>query len=107
MEEQGENVEAGRLLLYPALVLGGGTVFVLPWVLIVLGVEEALARGRVRDGFLKAFSWFCFGLPGVVAVTSDNGGFFMLIGLTLIAFAALVQLPRPAGPIVATPPRSA
>ena len=107
VEEQGEDVEPGRLLLYPALVLGGGTIFVLPWVLIVLGVSEALARGRVREGFQKAFVWFCVGLPGLLALTSDNGGFFMLIGLTLIAFTALVQLPRPRRPIVANPPRSA
>jgi len=96
VEEQGEDVEPGRLLLYPALVLGFGSVFVLPWVLIVLGVAEALARGRVRAGFLKAFAWLCFGLPGLLAVAADGGGFFLLIGLAFIAFAALVQLPRSA-----------
>ena len=95
---QGEDLAAGRLLLYPLLTLAGATLFVLPVVLLGLGLAELLGSRGVSVRSLKLLALIAAGIPALVVVTGGAAGIYVFAAFAVVAYAWLIRLPEPSRP---------
>jgi hypothetical protein len=96
VETQGADVEPGRLVFYPLLLLYLGTLYVLPVVLAGLAVAEILARIGFTLITLRKVAVVAALLLALIAVTGTDAGLITLCALGIAAYCLLVRLPSEA-----------
>ncbi len=94
--EQGEDIQPGRLILYPTLTLFYGTIFVLPVILIGLGAAEVLSRVGVSQRNLRFTAVIPTGLLCLLVLAGSPGGLLVMAAVALVAYTCLMRLPSAA-----------